>query len=166
MFGEKTVNNMINIYINNSQICQKDKVKYLGGVIDKNLKWKPHILIDKSTTRLSKSVEMLYHLQKYLSINNLKLVYHALIKSRLQYGIVLWRNANQLALKNLNKMHDRAIRYITMQPYRTRLNNVYAFSKLLKVNELHRYSAIKFMFRLYNDSEFKDKIPLVNKIYT
>ena len=43
MFGEKkTENNMINIRINNSQICQKDEVKYLGIVIDKNLKWKPH----------------------------------------------------------------------------------------------------------------------------
>ena len=59
-------------------------------------------------------------------------VYHALIKSRLQYGIVLWENANQSALKNFNKMHNRAIRYIIMQPYRTRLNKLYAFSKLLK----------------------------------
>ena len=56
---KKTVNNMISIHINNSQICQKDKVKYQGFVIDKNLKWKPHI--DKLTTRLSKSVRMLYH---------------------------------------------------------------------------------------------------------
>ena len=87
MFGEKkTVNNMINIHINNSQICQKDKVKYLGVVIDENLKWKPHI--HELITGLSKSVGMLYHLKKYLSINNLKLVYHSLVKSRLQYGIV------------------------------------------------------------------------------
>ena len=53
MFGEKkTVNNMINIHINNSQICQKDEVKYLAVVIDKNLKWKRHI--DELTTRISK----------------------------------------------------------------------------------------------------------------
>ena len=52
-----------------------------------------------------------------------------------------------------------------MQPYRTRLNKLYTFSKLLKVNELYQYSAIKFMFRLYNDREFKDKIPLVNQIH-
>ena len=48
-----------------------------------------------------------------------------------------------------------------MQPYRTRLNKLYAFSKLLKVNELYQYSGMKFMFRLHNDREFKDKIPLV-----
>ena len=52
-------------------------------------------------------------------------------------------------------MHNRAIRYISMQPYRTRLNKLYAFSKLLKINELYQYSAMKFMFRLYNDREFK-----------
>ena len=80
------------------------------------------------------------------SFNNLKLVYHALIKSRLQYGIVLWGNANQSALKNFNKMHNRAIRYISIQPYRIRLNKLYALSKLLKVNELYQYSAMKFIF--------------------
>ena len=90
---------------------------------------------------------MLYHLEKYLSINNLKLTYHALIKSRLQNSIVLWGNANQSAIKkNFNKMHNRAIQYITMQPYRRRLNKLYASSKLLKVNELYQYSAMKFMF--------------------
>ena len=41
-----------------SQICQKDKVKFLGIVIDKSLKWKLHI--DKLTTHLFKSVKMLY----------------------------------------------------------------------------------------------------------
>ena len=48
-----------------------------------------------------------------------------------------------------------------MQPYRTKLNKLFTFSKLLKVNELYQYSAIK-----YNGSEFKDKIPQVNEIHT
>ena len=30
---------------------------------------------------------------------------------------------------------------------------------------MYQYSAMKFMFRLYNDREFKDKIPLVNEIH-
>ena len=60
--------------------------------------------------------------KKYFFINNLKFVYHALIKTRLQYGIVLWGNTNQSALKSLNTMYNRAIQYITVQPYRTRLN--------------------------------------------
>ena len=96
MFGKKkTVNNIINIHINNNQICQKDEVKYLGVEIDKILKWKPYV--DELTTRLSKSMKMLYYLKKYHSINNLKRVYNALIKGRLQYGMVLWGNANQSA---------------------------------------------------------------------
>ena len=49
------VHTSLNHPVNNSQICQKDKVKYLGVVIDKNLKWKPHIY--ELTTHLSKSVE-------------------------------------------------------------------------------------------------------------
>ena len=63
-------------------------------------------------------------------------------------------------------MHNKAIPYITIQTYRTRLNKLYAFSKLLKVNELYQYYAVKLMFRLYNDSEFKDRMPLINEIHT
>ena len=43
-----------------SKMEQAARVKYLRVVIDKNLKWKTHI--DELTTRLFKSVEMLYHL--------------------------------------------------------------------------------------------------------
>ena len=32
-------------------------------------------------------------------------MYRTLIKSRLQYGIVLWGNAHQSALKNLNALN-------------------------------------------------------------
>ena len=31
---------------------------------------------------------------------------------------------------------------------------------------MYQYSELKFMFRLYNDSEFEDRIPLVNEIHT
>ena len=71
-------------------------MKYLGVTIDKHLKWKPHI--DELTSNVSKSVSILYYLQKYLSIANLKLVYHALVKSKLHYGILLWGNAYKTTL--------------------------------------------------------------------
>ena len=105
---EKNVNNKIDIQICNYQIPQSDEVKYLGIVIDKHLKWKPYI--DELATSISKSIGILYRLQKYLSLNNLKKIYHSLVKSRLQYGILLWENANQSTLHNLNKVHNRALR--------------------------------------------------------
>ena len=52
---------------------------------------------------------------KYLnkSNNNLKKIYHSLVKSKLQCGILLWENANQSKLHNLNKVHNKTLRYVT-----------------------------------------------------
>ena len=119
---KKNLNNKINIQICNNQIPQSDQVKYLGILINKHLKWKPYI--DELTTSISKSVGILYHFPKYLSNNNLKKIYHSLVKSRLQYGILLWGNANQSTLHNLNKVNNRALRYVTQLPYRTNLNTM------------------------------------------
>ena len=45
-------------------------------------------------------------------------------------------NANQSTLHNLNKVHNRALRYVTQLPYRINLNKLYASAKLLKINDL------------------------------
>ena len=147
IFGEKRKKNKpISIFINNTKISNQDTVKYLGVTIDKHLKWKPHI--DELTSNVSKSVSILYYLQKYLSIANLKLVYHALVKSKLHYGILLLGNAYKTTLSNLNKIHNRALRYITKLPYRTNIDKLFANANLLKINELYKFTASKYIFKL------------------
>ena len=81
--------------------------------MDKHLKWKPHI--DELTSNVSKSVSILYYLQKYLSTANLKLVYHVLVKSKLYYGILLRENAYKTTLSNLLKFITE--HYVTLQNY-------------------------------------------------
>ena len=81
---------------------QKAFTKYLGIHIDNLLKWKPHI--ENLTSSISKSVDILYKLKDYTSKSILKMVLQAQIKSRLQYGTVLWGNFNKS-----NKMHSRAL---------------------------------------------------------
>ena len=116
IFGEK----LLSIFINNTKISKQNTIKYLGVTIDKHLKWKPHI--DELTSNVYKSISILCYLQKYLSTANLKLVYHALVKSKLHYGILLWGNAYKTTLSNLNKIHNRALHYITKLPYRTNID--------------------------------------------
>ena len=191
------------IFINDTKIFNQNTVKYLGVTIDKHLKWKPHI--DELTSNVSKSVSILYYLQKYLKLvyhalvksklhygillwenaykttlsisksvsilyylqKYLKLVYHALAKSKLHYGILLWENAYKTTLSNLNKIHNRALRYITKLPYRTNIDKLFANANLLKINKLYKFTASKYMFKLllYNNGPKKD-MQLLSKIHT
>ena len=89
------------------------------------------------TNNVFKSVSTLYYLQKSLSTANLKLVYHAFVKSELHYGILLWGNDYKITLSNLNKIHNKALRYITQLSYRTNIDKLFANANLIKINKLH-----------------------------
>ena len=143
-------------YLNKKKMT-KNTVKYVGVTIDKHLKWKPHI--DELTS-------ILYYLQKYLSTANLKLVYHALVKSKLHYGILLWGNAYKTTLTNLNKIHNRALRYITKLPYRTNIDKLFANANLLKINKLFKFTASKYMFKLLYNNGPKNDMQLLSEIHT
>lgn len=65
-----------------------NRAKYLGVLLDSNMKFDSHIEI--TFKKLSKSLFILKKLQKCLNQQNLKKLYHALFESILQYGFLVW----------------------------------------------------------------------------
>ena len=94
IFGRKDFS--LNLEINNEKLTQKDVTKYLGVQIYSHFNWKPQI--EHIMTSLAKASGVLYRLKKYVSRDTLRMVYHALVKSKLQYGIILWGSANKSSL--------------------------------------------------------------------
>ena len=148
-------------------LAQKAFTKYLGIQIDSLLNWKPHI--ETLTSSISKSVGILYKLKDYTSKSILKMVYQALIKSKLQCGIVLWGNSNKSTLDRLNKLHNRALRCITGLPFRTSIVKLYKNAAVLQINELYKFEMLKYMNKLHttlritNHSE--GNVSLVNSVH-
>jgi len=64
------------------------------------------------------------------------MVYHALGKSKLQYGTVLWENAKK-DMEQLQKIYNKAIHCITGMPYKSRINNLYHKTGILKICDLY-----------------------------
>ena len=97
------------------------------------------------------------------------MVYFALIKSTLEYGITLWGNSNKSTLDKLNKIHNRAIRCITGLPFRTALNKLYANAGALKINELTTLETTKYTYKLHanmkSGSYSIDNISLANTVH-
>jgi len=69
-------------------LMQTNESKYLGVFIDAKLNRKAHIL--HLTSSVAQSVGVRYKIRQYLSKNLLKILYNALIKSKLSYAITLW----------------------------------------------------------------------------
>ena len=64
-------------------------------LIDDGLNWDPHI--KQLSLQLSKSSAIIYRLRNFVDTETLKLLYYSLIYSRVQYGIILWGTARDVA---------------------------------------------------------------------
>ena len=146
IFGRKDFS--LNLEINNEKLYQKDASEYLGVQIDNRLNWKPQI--KRIMTSLAKASGLLYRLKRYVSTDALRMVYHALVKSKLQYGIILWGSANKSSQNRLNKLHNKTIRGVTELPYKTSINKLYRSAGVLMINDLFRLNLAKFVFKLHH----------------
>ena len=70
-----------------SKINELNNVKYLSVYFDNNLKFKRHI--DIVSCRLNRMVGILWKI-KHLNTETKRVIYHALVESHLNYGILVW----------------------------------------------------------------------------
>ena len=73
---------------------QKDYIKYLGVILDKNLNWKPHI--QHVNMKISKGIGILAKMRHFVPAQILRNLYFAFIAPSCQ----LWNN--QLGLRSSN----------------------------------------------------------------
>ena len=88
-YGRKT--DLPPLKFGSGTILQTSNYKFLGITLDQNLNFREHVNTIKS--KLSKSVGVLFKLNKFLPPNILKLLYDTLIKPYLTYGIEAWFSA-------------------------------------------------------------------------
>ena len=118
--------NQLNIIVNRAKIQQVQSTKYLGMILDPNLKWNLHI--DHMFNRISKLIRMLSRLRHTLSLSDIKIVYNAIIMPIFDYGDVLYGSGAAKYTDSLQKLQNRAFRIILgLSPY-----------EHVSIKELHR----------------------------
>jgi len=79
------------INVNNNRIERTLTYKYLGVIVDEKLTWKEHC--KQLCYTISKYVGVIYKVKHYVNNQALCMLYHRLINSRVQYGIIAWGRA-------------------------------------------------------------------------
>ena len=130
-------------------IHEVDYFKYLGVLIDRNLNWNHHA--EYLLTKLSSAAGAMFKTRKYLSTKTLKLIYHSLAGSYLQYGISAWSNCSSTMLNKLQSMQNKIIRCMTFSQPHSNIDTHYTRLKILKISELKFYETAKFMHSVYNN---------------
>lgn len=117
------------------EITQVDHAQYLGITLDRQLNWKVHI--NATTTKLRYCLLKFYRLKNILNAKTLKMVYFALIYSRLQYGIVGWGGIRDTHLEPLNIIQKHIIKVISNKPNRFPSEQLFRDTKLFDIRQIY-----------------------------
>lgn len=139
-------NKLICSRLNCKQINQISKIRYLGIIIDNNLRWNYHInnLVGKLRYSLYKFIK----LKNILPIETLRMIYFAFYQSICQYGLLVWGGVKEHFLKSLQSNQNSVLRIILKKKSligSTKIN--YITLSVLPVKFLYRKFAILFIIK-------------------
>ena len=111
----KSLTDGLDVHLNDSQIERRESVKYLGVVVDENLKWQNHI--NNVSRTISRGIGIMGRARYYLSSKHLLLLYNILILPYLNYCAAVWGSNYSTRLDKLVKLQKRAVRIIGKETY-------------------------------------------------
>ena len=147
--GKSYNKNVSNIKIDGNNIQQVNKTKFLGIVIEEHLNWALHI--SHLCNIIARNVGILQKLRYFIPTYVLKILYHSLILSHLQYCTLLWANSYRSHLHKLRLLQKKAIRIISNTDYLAHSSKLFLNLKLLKLDDIMTFQLGTFMYKLkYN----------------
>lgn len=126
------------------RIAKEEEIKYLGLVIDSNLSWRGHV--NKLKKEMLRSVRSFYFLRDVCPRKVLLEVYHALVSSRLSYGLACWGGTYASTLYPLTILQKSFIRIITKSNRLTPSWPLFLQLKILPIRNLYIYKVLKIFF--------------------
>ena len=129
----------------NSQILEfGTNCKYLGVLIDQNLKFMEHI--NYILEKLSRNTGILYSIRHFLPKSAKLNFYYALFYPHLNYNIVIWGGTSNQLMKKLSVQQKRIVRIICDAHYRAHTNSLFYDLGILKVFDVYR---LQILIRMY-----------------
>lgn len=138
--------------INDIIIKNSNNAKYLGIIVDSNLKWNYHI--NSLIKRLRKYIYVFRQIREFLPTKVLKEVYFALIQSQLNYGIVAWGAARGSTIKRLETTQRLLLKIMFFKIKRYDTARLYKENSIMDTRQLFCKA---LMQRVYTDTTMVTK---------
>ena len=92
-----------------------NQIRYLGVIIDENLKWDSQI--KNIQTKTSRALGFLKYAKKYVPLATLKDIYKGIVEPNFNYCCSVWGSCGTTKLNKLQKLQNRAARIVTNSPF-------------------------------------------------
>ena len=136
--------NLETLKLGSGMINVTDKTKFLGIVIDRNLKFKSHV--STISTKLAKVNGILFRLNNVLPFDCLKTLYSSLFAPHILYGMEIWFGILLTNDERIFKLQKKAIRAVNLLPYNHHTNDYFKQMEILKVHDLYKLRALLYTF--------------------
>jgi hypothetical protein len=128
-----------------SRIKISNSVKYLGIILDWNLKWKEQI--EAVVKRLRKLVYIFLEIRNFMNVDQLYSVYFGLVQSILQYSVTSWGAAYNTSLKCVDVAQKLIIKILLGKPRDFPTELLFKTFRVPRLNELFKKCAILQVLR-------------------
>lgn len=140
---------MPSLKINNIEIerigsgCNSQTIKFVGLSLDEYLTWEHHA--NSVGNKIACSIYSIKQWRNLFPMKVLDLLYKALVKPHLEYGLLAWGMANKRYLNKITVIQKKAIRCCTKSNYNAHADPLYAKLKTLKLSDLFHLKIGEFM---------------------
>jgi len=165
-FGNKKISD-VQISINNEKISRVYKTKFLGIILQANLKWDTHISMLKN--KIAKSIGIINKAKHLLTTTHLKLLYRSLVEPYLNYCCIVWASPEKsTAIESLHKLQKRAARIILYSPFRAHSKPLFYKLDILNIYHLCLLQILIFVFKFTKSllpSQFSHYFKLIKDMH-
>ena len=110
VIGNKKRLEEVTLNVNGHILNQAENIKILGVTFDRGLKWDSHI--QNITKKCRSLLGILFKGRHLVDQNTKKLLYNAMVQSRLNYADVIWDSCSEGLAQQVQKIQNSGIRYI------------------------------------------------------
>ena len=150
----------IALTINGVNISKVKSCKYLGVVIDEDLKWTEHI--QTVYQKLVRYTSIFYKLRHKIPQTVLTNIYFAFVHPHILYGIEIYANTCPTFLEKLIRLNNKLLRTLQNKPLRHPLSELYCQYNTMPINMLHQY---QLMLLVHKCQHHVEKMPDVFRNY-
>ena len=116
--------------------------------------------INEVCSKLRNLFHIFYSIRGFLSKENIRTLYFALIYSRIKYGIAVYGQAKTTYMKRIQTLQNKLLKVLAGKKYRYSTDKLHDEFNLLKVSDITNQEVLTFVYNF-----FSNRLPSIFKNY-
>ena len=145
----RRVNCELNIKIDQEVIEEVSDFKFLGVILDSQLKFDKHI--KKLSKTLKTNLNCFRMTRQYIPLYAAQLFMHAMVFSHMSYCVTVWSQASQTTIKPITSLYKQALKIMDKKQMRWHHCIILRKYNMLSFDSFIKFSSIKLIFKCVND---------------